>query len=256
MKIRILGGHNIETNNTSCNSILIDDVLAVDAGALTAKLSLKEQLNLKAILLSHQHYDHIKDIPLLGMNFYMQEQTLEIYSFRHVYDTLEAQLFNDTLYPDFTKQPPGKPSLHLNVIEIGKVSKIHNYNILPVKVNHSVPTVGYQITSFNGKKVFITSDTGPGLEECWEKISPNLLIIETTCPNKDEDFALQSGHLTPALLQKELESFLKIKAYLPQVILVHVNPLFERDIKAEVSRVEKALDIKIRIGSEGMQVNI
>ncbi|MBN1161928.1 MAG: lactamase [Dehalococcoidales bacterium] len=256
MKIRILGGHNIETKNTSCNTILIDDVLAVDAGALTAKLSFKEQLNLKAILLSHQHYDHIKDIPLLGMNFYMQEQTLEIYTFRHVYDTLEAQLFNNILYPDFTKQPPRKPSLHVNIIEIGKANKIDKYNVLPVKVNHSVPTAGYQITSQDGKKLFITSDTGPGLEGCWEKISPNLLLIETTCPNKDEDFALQAGHLTPALLQKELESFLKIKAYLPQIILVHVNPLFEKDIKDEVSLVERALGTKIRIGTEGMQLNI
>lgn len=256
MKIRILGGHNVETNNTGCNSILIDGVLAVDAGALTAKLSLKEQLNLKAVLLSHHHYDHIKDIPLLGMNFYMQEQTLEIYTFRHVYDILETHLFKDILYPDFTKQPPEKPALHLNIIEIGKVSQVSNYNVLPIKVNHSVPTVGYQIASLEGKKIFITSDTGPGLEECWAQISPNLLLIETTCPNKDEDFALRSGHLTPALLQKELESFLKIKAYLPQVILVHVNPLYEKDIKAEVSRVEKALDTKIRIGSEGMQLKI
>ncbi len=256
MKIRILGGHNVETSNTGCNSILIDEVLAVDAGALTAKLSLKEQQNLKAVLISHQHYDHIKDIPLLGMNFYLQEQTLEIYTFRHVYDTLEAQLFNDILYPDFTKRPPEKPALHINIVEPGRIDNIAGYNVLPVKVNHSVPTVGYQITSPHGKKVFITSDTGPGLEECWEKISPNLLLIETTCPNKDEDFAIQSGHLTPALLQKELESFLKIKAYLPQVILVHVNPIFEKEIKAEVREVERSLDTKIRIGSEGMQINI
>ncbi|MBN1693421.1 MAG: lactamase [Dehalococcoidales bacterium] len=256
MKIRILGGHNVETNNTGCNSILIDEVLAVDAGALTAKLSLKEQKNLKAVLISHQHYDHIKDIPLLGMNFYMQKQTLEIYTFRHVHKTLEAQLFNDILYPDFSKQPPEKPALHINIVEPGRTYNIAGYNVLPVKVNHSVPTVGYQITSPHGKKVFITSDTGPGLEECWEKISPNLLLIETTCPNKDEDFAIQSGHLTPALLQKELESFLKIKAYLPQVILVHVNPIFEKEIKAEVREVEKSLDAKIRIGSEGMQLNI
>jgi ribonuclease BN (tRNA processing enzyme) len=256
MKIRILGGHNIETNNTGCNSILIDDILAVDAGALTAKLSLKEQQNLKAVLLTHQHYDHVKDIPMLGMNLFLQGKATEIYTTRHVYDTLEERLFNDTLYPDFTKFPPEKPALHFNEVEPGRIESIAGYSILPVKVNHAVPTVGYQITSPDGKKVFITSDTGTGLEECWQQISPDLLFIEATLPNKDEEFTLQAGHLTPALVQKELESFLKIKGYLPQVVFVHTNPLLEKVIKAETNKVEKALDIKIRIGQEGMQINI
>lgn len=256
MKIYILGGHNIETNNTGCLSILIDDVLAVDAGALTGKLSLKEQQNLKAVLLTHQHYDHVKDIPMLGMNLFLQGKTTEMYTTQHVYDILKAQLSNITLYPDFTEFPPGKPVLHFNAVEHGRTENIAGYGILPVKVNHSVPTVGYQVTSPDGKKVFITSDTGPGLEECWQQVSPDILFIEATFPNKDEEFTLQAGHLTPALVQKELESFLKIKAYLPQVIFTHTNPLLAKIIKVETNKVEQALDIKIRIAHEGMQINI
>ena len=256
MKIRILGAHNIETNDTSFNSILIDDVLAVDAGALTANLTLNKQQDLKAILITHQHYDHIKDIPLLGMNFYLCKKTIELYTTKHVYEALAKQLFVDTLYPDFTKRPPEKPALHFNIVEPGKSEQIAGYSVLPIKVNHTVPTVGYQITSSDGKKIFITSDTGPGLEDCWQQVSPKLLVIETTTLNRDEDFALKAGHLTPALLQKELESFRKIKGYLPQVVLVHMNPLVEKGIKAEISPVEKALKTKITLGYEGMKINI
>jgi len=256
MKIRILGGHAVETNNTSCNSIIIDDVLAVDAGALTSKLSIKEQQNLKAVLITHQHYDHIRDIPLLGMNFNLLEKTIELYTTKHVYDTLAKQLFNDVLYPDFTKRPPEKPALHFNILEPGKIVQIIGYSVLPIKVKHAVPTVGYQITSSDGKKVFITSDTGPGLEDCWQQVSPNLLVIETTLLNRDKDFALESGHLTPALLQKELESFRKIKGYLPQVILVHMSPFLEKEIKKEISIVEKTLKTKITLGREGMKISI
>ncbi|OGN90935.1 MAG: hypothetical protein A2Z70_01700 [Chloroflexi bacterium RBG_13_48_17] len=256
MKIRILGGHNIETKDTSCTTILVDDMLAVDAGALTGNLSNKEQLNLKAVLLSHQHYDHIRDIPLLGMNFYLQEKTIEIYTTRHVYEILTTQLLNEILYPDFTKRPEEKPALHFTTIEPSKTVQIAGYSVLPIQVNHAVPTVGYQITSSEGKKVFITADTGPGLEDCWRQISPDLLLIETTLVNKDEDFALKSGHLTPALLQTELESFRRIKGYLPQVVLVHINPLVEKDIKTEISEVEKALHIKIQFGYEGMKISI
>lgn len=256
MKIRILGAHNIESLKTSFASFLIDEVLAVDASALTANLSFAEQQKLKAILLTHQHYDHIKDVPSLGMNFFFLEKTIEIYTTKPVYESLLAHLLNNTLYPDLTKIPLEKPALHFNMIESGKPEQIAGYSVLPIKVNHSTPTVGYQITSAHGKKVFITSDTGPGLEDCWQQISPSLLIIETTLPNKDERFALQAGHLTPTLLQKELESFRKIKGYLPQVVLVHINPLIEKVINTEISAVEKALRTKITLGREGMTITI
>ena len=133
---------------------------------------------------------------------------------------------------------------------------IAGYEVLPVAVNHAVPTVGYQITSPDGKKVFITSDTGPDLAECWRQISPQVLFIELTLRNKDEGFAHQAGHLTPALLLKELESFRDIKGYLPRVVLTHLNPLDEKEIKAEISAVEKALKTKITFGREGMKINI
>ena len=256
MKIHILGAHNIETSKTSFNSILIDDALAIDAGALTTNLALNEQQNLQAILISHQHYDHVKDIPILGLNFYLCKKTIELYTIKHAYEVLDALLFDDSLYPDFTKRPPENPTLHFNILEPGKSKQIAGYSVLPVKVNHMVPTVGYQITSSEGKKVFITSDTGPGLEDCWRQVSPDLLIIETTAPNAEEEFALKTGHLTPTLLQKELESFRRIKGYLPKVVLVHMNPLVEKGIKAEISAVEKALQIKITLGYEGMKINI
>jgi len=256
MKIRILGAHNIETNDAGCTSILIDDVLAIDAGALTAKLSFKEQGFLKAVLLTHQHYDHVRDILLLGMSFNLMEKSIEVYTTDQVYRVLTTQFFNGILYPDFTKYPPEKPALHFNMIEPGKTGQIIGYNVLPIKVKHSAPTVGYQITSPDGKKVFITSDTGPGLEDCWQQVSPNLLITETTVLNRDEDFALKAGHLTPALLQKELESFRKIKGYLPQIVLIHMSPILEKGMKAEISAVEKALKTKITLGHEGMKISI
>jgi ribonuclease BN (tRNA processing enzyme) len=102
MNIRILGAHNIESQDSRCISFVIDDVLAIDAGSLTSSLTFPEQQNLKAVLLTHQHYDHVRDIPALGMNFYLYEKTIEIYSIRPVYEVLSAHLLNNVLYPDFT----------------------------------------------------------------------------------------------------------------------------------------------------------
>ncbi len=256
MKIRILGAHNIESSKTGYVSFLIDDVLAVDASSLTKKLSFAEQQKLGAILLTHQHFDHTKDIPSLGMNFFLLQKALDIYVTKPIYESLVTYLINGVLYPDLTKFPPEKPALHINIIEPGKAFSIGDYNVLPITMNHSAPTVGYQITSSNGKELFISSDTGPGLEACWHQISPNLLFIETTLTNKDERSAIQHGHLTPALLQKELESFRKIKGYLPQIVLVHMNPLIEKNIKTEIREVEKAMGIRIAFGYEGMRISI
>jgi ribonuclease BN (tRNA processing enzyme) len=254
MKIQILGAHNIESRDSKCISLLIDGVLAIDAGALTSSLTQKEQQRIRAVLLTHQHYDHIRDIPVLGMNFYLHENTLEICGSKTTYEVLTTHLMDDVIYPDFIKKPPERPTLRYKVLEAGKEATVAGYTVLPVAVNHAVPGVGYQITSADGKKVFYTSDTGPGLTEVWRQIAPDLLIIEVTTLNKYHDFALQSGHLTPALLQKELESYRKINGNLPRIVLVHMNPLDEKGIKAEISQVEDSLETKISFGYEGMQI--
>jgi L-ascorbate metabolism protein UlaG (beta-lactamase superfamily) len=65
--VKFLGTHNAESKNTRLVSFLIDDVLAVDAGSLVSELTFPEQRRIKAILLSHGHYDHIKASLLLPL---------------------------------------------------------------------------------------------------------------------------------------------------------------------------------------------
>ena len=256
MKIQILAAHNIESRDSRCISLLIDDIIAIDAGSLTSSLSQVAQQKLKAVLLTHQHYDHIRDIPALGMNFLLHENTIEICATQTTYDILSSHLLDDIIYPNYMNKPPGKPSLRFRELEAGEEEVIAGYTVLPVPVKHAVPTVGYQITSAKGKKVFYTADTGPGLADAWKQISPDLLIIELTTLNKYHDFALKSGHLTPELLQQELESFREIKSYLPRIVLVHMNPLDEKVIKAEIAVVARALNTTIRFGQEGMQLRL
>lgn len=256
MNIQILGAHNIESENSRLVSLLIDEVLAVEASAITSSLSFPAQQKLKAVLLTHQHYDHNRDIPALGMNFLIHENTIDVYSTPVVYEALAAHLLNDVLYPNFMKKPEQKPAIRFKTIEPGKTEKVHDYSVLPVTVNHNVATVGYQITAADGKTVFFTSDTGPGLADCWRQVSPEMLITEVTMPDSFEEFAHQAGHLTPGLLKQELESFLDIKGYLPRVILVHMNPLEEKQIEAEIADVARTLNAKIQLGHEGMRIEI
>ncbi len=256
MNIQVLGAHQCESQNSSLISLLIDDVLAIDAGGLTSSLSFEAQQRIKAILLTHRHYDHIRDIPAIAINFAFQAATINIYSTSPVYDVIATHLLNGKLYPKFLEQPQPKPAVNFTIIEPHRTEQIEGYSILPVPVNHSDLTVGYQVTSPDGKAVFYTSDTGPGLADCWEKVSPQLLITEVTLPDRYEDYAVQSGHLTPRLLRQELTSFREVKGYLPPVVLVHMSPQHEREIEAEVAGVAEALNNPITLAHEGMQLHL
>jgi ribonuclease BN (tRNA processing enzyme) len=253
MQIRILGAHAIEANSARSAAILVDEVLALDAGSLCASLSLSQQQKLKAILLTHHHYDHVRDIPFIGMNL-AHMGTVSIYSTSTVFDTLSTHLLDDVMYPDFRKWPESQPALRFVTIEPHKPFEVDGYSVLAVPVRHSVPSVGFQLTSPQGKRLFYTSDTGAGLSECWQHVSPDLLITELTLPQKMEEWARRTGHLTPQLLKAELLDFRRLKGYIPSTIVVHMNPLLENDIAAEIAGVARDLGISITPGKEGMEV--
>ena len=256
MQIQVLGAHNCESKNTKLVTLLIDDVLALDAGGLTSSLSFEAQLSLKAILLTHQHYDHIRDVPAIAMNALFHETTIDVYSIQDVRDALAAHCADGKIYPNFLKWPEENPAIKFTVMQPNNAEQIDGYGILPVSVNHSTPAVGYQVTSPDGKVLFYTGDSGPGLKECWQQVTPQLLIIEVTASNRYEEFARNAEHLTPGLLQQELQSFHQLKGYLPPVITVHMNPIQEEEIKTEIAAVAESLNSPITLAYEGMVLGV
>ena len=237
-------------------SLLVDDVLAIDAGALTSSLSLEEQKKIRALLLTHQHYDHVSDVPALAMSLFLGGVTTRVYTIRETLDVLVRNLMNDQIYPDFRNKPEQKPTLICSILEPNKAEMIEGYSVLAVPVNHSVPAVGYQVTAKDGKVMFYTGDAGPGLADCWRQVSPQLLIIEVTSSDKYIEWAASAGHLTPALLKQELQSFVEVNGYLPRVVAIHMNPDLEGEIAAEIAAVTQELGCSITFACEGMQINL
>ncbi|MFC1906019.1 MBL fold metallo-hydrolase [Chloroflexota bacterium] len=257
MEIVLLGAHNLESANTRLVSILVDGILAIDAGSITSALTFKEQQKLEAILLTHRHFDHIRDLATLGLAN-IPWGTKKLYSVVSVFENLQAHIMNGIMYPDLTRIPsPEAPSFQIVFLEPHKTAAVSGYKVLPVPVTHTVPTVGYEITDGNGSTFFFSADTTKGLSDSWEHISsPQLLIIETTSPNSATDFAIKVGHLTPQLLKNELIAFKEIKGYLPRTIVVHMNPTFEEEIGREIRQVSQELDAEIMLGYEGMKIII
>ena len=256
MNIRVLGAYNCTSVSSRLISLLIDDVVAVDAGAIASGLSFEAQQKIKAILLTHQHYDHVRDIPAIAMNLWLRGTQVTIYSIPEVYNAIITHLLNDKIYPNFYQRPLHNPTLRPGIVEPLQALEIEGYSVLAVPVKHSTPTVGYQVTSHDGKVVFYTGDTGPGLANCWQHISPQLLITEVTAPDRYKEEAIKVGHLTPSLLRQELIGFRDIKGYLPRVLVVHISPHLERETAAEIAVVEKELGSSITLADEGMQINL
>jgi ribonuclease BN (tRNA processing enzyme) len=252
--VRFLGTHNAESKNTRLVSFLIDEVLAVEAGSLVSELTFPEQTKIRAILLSHGHYDHIRAIPAFAFNnsrhitrVFAAQQTLEI---------LASHLIDGVVYPEFTSDDSflGKATLQLVPMEPFKQQNIEGYEIVAIPVKHPLNAVGFQIISGDGKQIFYTGDTGPGLSSVWEAVSPQVMIADVTWPNRLERVAEAAGHMCPEMLQRELTGFRRIKGYLPRVSIIHLGPQYEHEIDKEIKEVAKTLGISVEIAHEGEEL--
>ncbi len=252
-----MGAHGLESNATKFMSILVDGVLALDAGALASSLSLSQQGKLKAILLTHSHADHIMGLASLSMRAFLIGATVEVYAIKDTIDAITTHVFNGVIHPDFTRMPSvEKPALRFHVLETYKPQSIDGYSILAFLVYHSVPAAGYQVTSKDGKSVLYSGDTGPGVPSHWEYIHPDLLILDCGGSSKWSAQGSKSGHMTPALLKPELVEFRRQKGYLPPIVLVHMAPPLENEIKGETAELARELEAKIDLGYEGMEIEV
>jgi len=258
VEIQVLGAHLAEAKGARLTSLLVDGVLVIDAGGLTSALSFPEQKKIETVLLTHHHFDHTRDLVTLAANagYYWRKQ-LAVYAPRYTLDIVTSCLLNGKIYTNFFEYPSKeKPTLILEVIEPYSRKTIAGYDVLAVPAKHSVPAVGYQITSSDGKSLFYTGDTTVGVSECWQHISPQLLITEVAGPDKYEDWLKKAGHLCPRLLREELIQFRRLKGYLPRVIVIHIGNPYEQEIKEEVAQVAQELEADISLGYEDMKLTL
>ena len=130
MKLRVLGCYGAQLPQHRLTSFLLDDNLLLDAGGVTSSLTLEEQANIKSILISHSHLDHMKDIFFLADNLYSLETvSVNIYAPEQILDAIEKYISNNIIWPDFTKlKAKDLPPLNLKTITTDIDSKINDYN--------------------------------------------------------------------------------------------------------------------------------
>lgn len=215
---------------------LLNDTVLLEGGTVTSVFSPVEQKAVTDIVLSHIHLDHTKEIFFLLDNLaQMKAKTVTLSGIEEVVEGARKHLFNEEIWPDFSMLPTeDEPILKFRVLPEGEFSRIAGLEMRPVRVNHPVPATGFIIRE-EGAAIAYTGDTGPTLE-IWEAAAAETdlkaVFAEASFPNSMEQLALQSGHLTPALLEKEIA--LLGRPEVP-VYVFHMKPLFLDQIKADLA---------------------
>ena len=105
MQIRFLGCHHTETSNPRLSSLLADKELVIDTGAIASTLTAEEQSQIKAVLLTHRHLDHVRDVPTLALNGFGSGVTLPVFGTPETLKSVKGHLLDGRIYPDFTQIP-------------------------------------------------------------------------------------------------------------------------------------------------------
>jgi ribonuclease BN (tRNA processing enzyme) len=239
MKIKVLGASGAELPGHNPPSLLLNDRILFDAGSLTHVLDFKEQLKIGDIFITHAHLDHITGIPFLAENvaFARRKSPIRILSIPPVTRAIKRHIFNGSIWPNFTVIPnPRHPILNLIELKAGHPVSVNGYLVAPYEVNHSVPAVGYLIEDRRKRRLFYTGDTGPS-KNLWERIGErqlHCLIIEVSFPNRMGPTAIQTGHLTPRLLAKEIS---KIERMPEKILVTHLKPRYAEVIERELEKL-------------------
>ncbi|MDA8123917.1 MAG: 3',5'-cyclic-nucleotide phosphodiesterase [Deltaproteobacteria bacterium] len=260
MEIRVLGCHGSQLPGYGFTGFLIDTGMLLDAGTVTSVLTLEEQARIGHILITHAHLDHIREIASLADNVCQlhRDFPIEVVSTPHVIEMLRAHIFNDAIWPDFSRIPSvERPVIRFVAIQAGEKMRLGHLNVTAIPVHHSVETVAYVIETDEAappaSAVFV-GDTGP-TEEIWQVVrqqcgNVGAIFVETSLPEEMTGIAELTGHLTPAGLASELK---KLGSLQPPIYLYHMKIQYCREIQREIALMGNH---RIRVLKDGQVIQI
>jgi len=238
VELRVIGCHGGETPKHRTCAFVVDDVLAIDAGSLTSGMEIAAQARLAAVVVSHAHLDHIRDLATLADNrCQLRAPTLEVAGTRATLDTLRRHFFNGVLWPDFSEIPSGgfggPPTIAYRELLPEVPAQIAGKTVRAVLVEHTIETASFIIEGAGGALAY-SGDTGP-TDRMWEVLNaqPDLraLLMEVSFPDREQRLATVSGHHTPRTLALDLAKH-HAPADLP-TLLYHIKPVFQPEVERE-----------------------
>jgi cAMP phosphodiesterase len=244
MKFQLLPSTFDENGRASARQHLacfvVDDLIAFDAGSLAMGATAQQRKQIRDVVISHAHLDHVAGLPLyIDDLFATVKRPIQIHATEEVIEILERDLFNWSIYPRFSELTNDYGIvLEYRPFEIEKDFRVKHLSVKAINVNHKVPSVGF-IVSDGKSRLALTNDTA-AMSRFWEVLNEtenlSAILVECAFPDELGDLACNSHHLTPRVLKKELAKF---KQNCP-IYVVNIKPMYVE----QVSRQIKALEIE------------
>ena len=248
MRIRVLGCSGGIGAGARTSAMLVDNDVLIDAGTGIGDLSLADLDSIRHVFLTHAHLDHIAGLPMLVDRIFEEdlETPLTVYAREETLRAVRDHLFNDVIWPDFSKLPsPEKPMLRFEVCGPGDTVTIGRRDFYAVDVRHSVPSLGFTVRNSGG--AFAVSGDTRSNETLWPVLNAcddlRVLVIEVSFPNEMAELAIQAGHYTPQTLTADLERL----QHSPEIWLTGMKPGEEMRILEQVRRAAPEKDIRMLV---------
>ena len=253
MEVQVVGAHNLEIGKDRHTCCVIDGVLGIDAGSLVSALNADAVSRVRTILLTHEHFDHTRDVPMMVLAILDSPQVIEIFGLRGTLESVRRHLMDGELYPDLTTSLNNAPPKCRFVPIVPQLAfQVLDYQAKAISMLHPVPAVGYIVKSSSGGCIAFTGDTGGELMAILQdELAPKLLFVDVTFPNRLESRAKLTGHLTPGLLGQQLSAALQQNVRLPTIVPVHLSAQHEQEIWRDLAAIGSALRITLSPGREG-----
>jgi cAMP phosphodiesterase len=192
------------------------------------------------VLLTHSHLDHVAALPLMIDSIASTlTAPIQVHALPGTIAALKSHLFNNVIWPDFGRIPtPEAPFVAFNEIHVGQVLALNGKRIEVLPAVHTVPAVGYAITSGKGCWVF-TGDTerNPAFWRRINQMNVAALVIETAFSNREKDLAKRALHLAPSSLAEELDLIDKSRHF--PIFITHTKPAETEMIMAEIQKFDQ-----------------
>src|SRR5262245_22195658 len=236
MQLRILGSSGAAEPGRLSTAFLVGETLAVDAGALASGLPMADQRRLSTVLLTHRHFDHLRELPLFLDNIFpARRPPVAIGAERNTLQALFRHVLNGVVWPDVRQFRPQLARFF--TVRPGGALVHDGMRVSALRLHHTVPTVGYVFRE-ERKAAAILGDTGYH-QRVFDALAGveglRLLVIEVSYPSRLEDLATRARHLTPALLANGLAGVRRAHPRL-KVIASHLKPFWAAETEREIAK--------------------
>ena len=253
MRIRILpSGNGARSDHQFLTTFLVNDSIAIDAGSLGFSASLAEQRRIRHVFISHSHIDHVASLPLFLENVYTADDRCPtIHAAESTLDTLQQDLFNGRVWPDFvglSRVCP--PFVELKALREAQTVRIGEIDITPISVDHPVPTFGFLLEEA-GRAAVIVTDTGP-TQAIWKRAGLadlRVVFLDASFPESMAELAELSQHLTPRRFHDEMAKFDSSA----RCVAVHIKAAFHDEVVKELEALD---DSRLEIGVPGDEYRV